>query len=250
MRSPEVAADPAAVARRLFAGIADEYDLLAELLSFGQNARWRRFLLSRVAVPADGRVLDVATGTARVARAVAQRTPAAIVGLDQSPAMLAAGVRALDDAGLTARIGLVRGDARCLPFPDRTFDAVTFTYLLRYVADPPATLAELARTLRPGGTLAGLEFSRPDSLPLQAAWWLHTRVGLPLAGALVSRSWYEVGRFLGPSIDRFYQRFPLESQRGWWSAAGIEDVHVRVMSWGGGVVMWGRKSEGGGSDEG
>ena len=121
MGSPEARPDPASVAHRLFGGIANDNDLLAELLSFGQNARWRRFLVSRVAVPLDGRLLDVATGTARVARELAQRTPASIVGIDQSRGMLNVGARAIGDAGLGSRIGLVRGDARSLPFADETF---------------------------------------------------------------------------------------------------------------------------------
>jgi demethylmenaquinone methyltransferase/2-methoxy-6-polyprenyl-1,4-benzoquinol methylase len=147
----------------------------------------------------------------------------------------------VDRAGLTSRIELVLAQGERLPFPDASFDAVTFTYLLRYVDDPAAILAELARVLRPGGTLANLEFHLPGNPLWRGLWLLYTRVGLPLAGRLVSRSWYEVGRFLGPSISGFYRRYPLGAQLDLWRAAGIPGVRARVMSLGGGVVVWGRR---------
>ena len=231
-------------ARRLFAGIAPEYDLMAELLSFGQNGRWRRFMVSRID-PEAGRVLDVATGTAGVAIEIARRTNARVVGLDQSPEMLAGGRRAVADAGLQDRISFVLGQGELLPFPDDSFDAVTFTYLLRYVDDPQAALRELARVLRPGGTLANLEFLTPPNPVWHAAWVLYTRVGLPLGGMVASREWRDTGRFLGPSITGFYAEHPLPDQGRWWRDAGISPVRYRPMSLGGGVVIWGTKTASG-----
>lgn len=228
----------------LFAGLPPRYDLLAEVLSFGQNRRWRQRLVSRVDAPAGTRVLDVATGTAGVALALARARLVLVVGLDQSAPMLTAGREAIVRAGLAPRLRLVLGRGEQLPFADRSFDAVTFTYLLRYVDDPPATLAELSRALRPGGRLAALEFHVPPNPPLRALWWLYTRMGLPLAGRVVSRSWYEVGRFLGPSISGFYQRHPLQEQLAWWRDAGIENARAQTMSFGGGVVIWGEKEGG------
>jgi demethylmenaquinone methyltransferase/2-methoxy-6-polyprenyl-1,4-benzoquinol methylase len=227
--------------RRLFAGLPGTYDRLAEVLSFWQNGRWRRFMVSRVRVPPGARVLDVATGTAGVAIQLARRTGAAVVGLDQSEPMLRTGAHAVERAGLASRIGLVLAQGERLPFPDAAFDAVTFTYLLRYVDDPAATLAELARVLRPGGTLANLEFHVPPNPLWRALWVLYTRAGLPVAGRLASRSWYEVGRFLGPSISGFYRRYPLAAQLDLWRGVDIADARARVMSLGGGVVVWGTK---------
>jgi demethylmenaquinone methyltransferase / 2-methoxy-6-polyprenyl-1,4-benzoquinol methylase len=222
-------------ARELFAPLGPTYDRYARLLSFGQDPRWRRFLVSRV--PASAlRVLDVATGTAAVAielaRAVHGRT---VVGIDQSPQMLAAGRARVERAGLAGRVELREGRAESLPFADGDFDALTFTYLLRYVDDPLATMRELARAVRPGGTIAMLEFAVPRGVwhPL---WELYVRAGLPLAGALVSPGWREVGRFLGPSIRSFHERVSLEEL---WRDAGIADVHTRRLSLGGGVVVWG-----------
>ena len=148
-------------------------------------------------------------------------------------------------AELAARIELVRGEAEQLPFADREFDALTFTYLLRYVDDPAATLAELARVVRPGGTVASLEFAVPESRVPRGLWRTYTSIGLPTLGRLASRDWYEVGRFLGPSIRGFYERYPLQQIVRLWQAAGIEAVKTRVMSLGGGVVIWGVKRDGG-----
>jgi len=214
---------------------------MGALLSFGQDPRWRRFLASRIAVPAGGRILDVATGTAAVAIELARWSSAGIVGLDQSEPMIRGGMERVSAQELDGRIRFVLGQGERLPFPDGAFDAVTFTYLLRYVDDPPTTLVELARVLRVGGTLANLEFHVPRSAAWRAAWRLYTRAVMPLVGGVVSRSWYDVGRFLGPSISNFYDRYPLGDQLTMWRAAGLSDVQARVLSLGGAVVVWGSK---------
>jgi len=192
-------------------------------------------MVDAVAVSSDARVLDVATGTGLVARALMRRYGCAVVGLDQSEEMLGR-ARAL----VGPSVELVVGEAESLPFEDASFDALTFTYLLRYVDDPAATMRELARVVRPGGRIAMLEFYVPAGVwhPL---WVLYTRVGLPALGRLVSREWYEVGRFLGPNISSFWRDHPLESVVSMWGAAGIDSVSARVMSVGGGVVMWGTR---------
>jgi demethylmenaquinone methyltransferase / 2-methoxy-6-polyprenyl-1,4-benzoquinol methylase len=211
---------------------------VAALFSFGQDPRWRRAMVAAVDVGADARVLDVACGTGLVSRALARRYGCSVVGLDQSPEMLSR-ARAL----VGPSVELVQGEAERLPFDDGAFDALTFTYLLRYVDDPAATMRELARVVRPGGRIAMLEFHVPRGLwhPL---WAIYTRVGLPVLGRLVSREWYEVGRFLGPSISGFWRRYPLDSVVSMWRAAGIGSVEARLMSVGGGVVMWGVRDGG------
>ena len=226
----------------LFSGLPSRYDALSALLSFGQDPRWRRAMVAAVeASPAD-RVLDVATGTGMVAAELARRYGCRVVGLDQSEEMLA-GARAklARDPALARRVELVAGEAERLPFADAEFDALTFTYLLRYVDDPAATLRELVRVVRPGGRLASLEFAVPRRAVVRALWMAWTRVGLPALGRLASRSWYEVGRFLGPSISELDRRLPPERQADLWRAAGIGSVAIRRMSLGGGVVMWGTK---------
>jgi demethylmenaquinone methyltransferase/2-methoxy-6-polyprenyl-1,4-benzoquinol methylase len=138
-------------------------------------------------------------------------------------------------------VELVEGRAEDMPFADASFDALTFTYLLRYVDDPAATLKELARVVRVGGTIASLEFAVPRGL-WRPAWELYVRLGLPAAGRVLSPGWHEVGRFLGPSIRGFYARYPLARVLELWREAGIEDVQARRLSLGGGVVIWGRRT--------
>jgi demethylmenaquinone methyltransferase / 2-methoxy-6-polyprenyl-1,4-benzoquinol methylase len=227
----------------LFSGLGREYDVMGALLSFGQDPRWRRELVAHTAAGPDEAVLDVATGTGLVARELVRRRGCRVVGLDQSEQMLAAArARLARDRRLASRIELVRGEAERLPFADGEFAALTFTYLLRYVDDPAATLRELARVVRPGGTVAALEFGLPD-WPLRAPWALYARAGLPLLGRLVSREWNAVGRFLGPSIAGFYAEHPLSSLPSLWRDAGIGDVGMRRMSFGAGVVMWGVRAD-------
>jgi demethylmenaquinone methyltransferase/2-methoxy-6-polyprenyl-1,4-benzoquinol methylase len=223
-------------ARTLFAPLGPTYDRYAALLSFGQDPRWRRFLVSCVDVGPRATVLDVATGTGAVARELVARRGCTVVGLDQSPEMLAE-ARRRAPAGVT----FVEGRAEQLPFPDAAFDAVTFTYLLRYVDDPAATLQELTRVVRPGGTIAGLEFAVPHG-PWRPLWELYVRIGLPAAGRVVSPAWADVGGFLGPSIRDFYSRYPEPQLRELWWDAGVRDVHTRRLSVGGGIVTWGRRA--------
>lgn len=224
-------------AQALFAPLGPTYDRYAALLSFGQDPRWRRFLVSRVRVGRGARVLDVATGTGAVARELIKRTGCTVVGLDQSAEMLAEARRRLP-----AAMELVEGDAEHLPFPDASFDALTFTYLMRYVDDPGASLAELARVVRPGGTVAGLEFGLPPNPLARACWRAYVGIGLPLAGRVISPGWREVGDFLGPSIEQLWKRLPLERLLALWREAGTEDVAYRRLSLGGGIVIWGRRS--------
>jgi demethylmenaquinone methyltransferase/2-methoxy-6-polyprenyl-1,4-benzoquinol methylase len=209
------------------------------LMSFGQDPRWRRALVDALDPRPGQRVLDVATGTGMVAFAVAARG-AAVVGLDQSPAMLArARAKLVAAPELAGRVSFMAGEAERLPFPDAAFDGLSFTYLLRYVDDPAATLAELGRVVRPGGRVAMLEFGVPPQPALRALWRAYTRAGLPLIGRLFSPAWAEVGRFLGPSIERFHAAQPDLS--GLWRRAGFEAVGERRMSFGAGVIVWGER---------
>jgi demethylmenaquinone methyltransferase / 2-methoxy-6-polyprenyl-1,4-benzoquinol methylase len=221
-----------ATARALFAPLGPGYDRYSALLSFGQDPRWRRFLVSRLDVGAQDTVLDVATGTGLVARELIRRFSCTVVALDQSPEMLE--IAAKRTEGL--RVTLVEGRAEELPFEDGQFAAVTFTYLLRYVEDPRATLRELARVVRPGGTVAMLEFAVPRGI-WRVLWELWVRIGLPGAGRLISPGWHEVGRFLGPSIRSFWKRYDAVEL---FREAGIRNVSARRMSLGGGIVVWGR----------
>jgi demethylmenaquinone methyltransferase/2-methoxy-6-polyprenyl-1,4-benzoquinol methylase len=227
-------------ATELFAPLGPSYDRWGAVLSFGQDPRWRRFLVSRIEAGPTDTVLDVATGTAAVALELVRQKDCFVVGVDRTPEMLDEGRRRVALAAATRKVRLQEADARSLPFDDGQFDALTFTYLLRYVDDPAATVAELARVLKPGGTIAGLEFAVPRGV-WRPLWELWTRVGLPIAGRLIGGGWHEVGTFLNPSIREFYDRWPEPRLLAAWREAGIAEVETRRLSLGGGVVTWGRK---------
>ena len=221
-------------ARELFAPLGPTYDRVGAALSLGQDPLWRRFLVRRL--PRDqGHVLDVASGTGLVAAELLRRGYR-ITALDQSHEMLAVARARLD-----GRADFVEASAEALPFADGAFDHLTVTYLLRYVDDPAATLAELARVVRPGGVVASLEFGVPGG-PARPLWELYVGAVLPLAGAVLRNGWQEVGSFLGGSIRDFWRRFPLERQLELWRKAGVRDLEVRRLSLGGGVVIWGTKA--------
>jgi demethylmenaquinone methyltransferase/2-methoxy-6-polyprenyl-1,4-benzoquinol methylase len=237
-------------ALQLFEGLPRRYDATGAAMSFGQDPRWRAAMVAAVRPEPGMRILDVATGTGMVARALAAKG-ADVTALDQSEAMLAVarsrqtGTADAADAADSAdsadsahgHITFVTGEAEHLPFEDASFDALTFTYLLRYVDDPAATLMELARVVKPGGRIGMVEFGVPENPALRQLWRAHTRVGLPVMGRAVSTAWYEVGRFLGPNIEQFHTAYP--DLATLWERAGIDGVIQRRMSFGAGLVMWG-----------
>lgn len=222
---------------QLFSGLPRHYDRVGAAMSLGQDPRWRRALVDFIAPRRGMRILDVATGTGMVAFALAARG-AEVVGLDQSHAMLAAArARLARTPELASRISFLVGEAEALPFADGEFDALSFTYLLRYVDDRAATMSELARVVAPGGRIGMVEFGVPGDPLLRTLWRVYTRVGLPLLGRAVSRSWYDVGRFLGPNIEWLHEAEP--DLPALWGKAGIAQPTRRDMSFGAGVVMVG-----------
>lgn len=238
-----MAGDRTRFARRLFAGIAPQYERMGALLSFGQDERWRRFLVSRSNAVPGSWVLDVAAGTQLVSRALAAGRNVRVVALDQSEPMLRAGSEPNRLAGLDGRIEPIIAHADHLPFADGSFDAVSFTYLLRYVDDPAATVRELTRVLRDGGSIAMLEFHAPTGVLPRAGWWFHTRVVMPVLGSVASPAWARTAAFLGPNISRFVAAHPLEEWARWFQEAGIRHVRTRSFLFGSAVVLWGVKTQ-------
>jgi demethylmenaquinone methyltransferase / 2-methoxy-6-polyprenyl-1,4-benzoquinol methylase len=222
---------------QLFSGLPDHYDRVGAVMSFGQDPRWRRALIDAIEPRPGMRILDVATGTGMVAFGLAARG-AEVVGLDQSEAMLGgARARLARSPQLAGRLSLVLGEAEALPFADAEFDALSFTYLLRYVDDRAATMHELARVVKPGGRIGMVEFGVPGDSVLRWLWRIHTRAGLPLLGRAVSRDWYDVGRFLGPNIEQFHESEP--DLPALWQQAGIGQARQRDLSFGAGIVVTG-----------
>jgi len=228
-------------AQDLFDGIAHSYDTWAQVLTFFQYLRWRRFLVSRMALRPRNLVLDVCTGTAGVALEIARHHNGQIVGLDVTHSMLEAGLSAVEKRSLDGRIQLIQGRAEHLPFPDETFDTVVFTYLLRYVQEPDATIRELSRVLKPGGELLSLEFGIPENSWIKALWLTYNRVVMPIVTIPISRGWHRVGCFLGPSISDFCQRCPVDRIAVIWRENGIPLVETRRLFQGVAIVMWGTK---------
>ncbi len=189
------------------------------------------------AEPIAFRVLDMASGTGALAFDLLQRDGLEVVAADITRPMLRQAQRR---AAAGDRLALCECTAEAPPFADASFDALVFAYLLRYVSDVPATLRGLARLLRPGGTMASLDFAVPAGVwhPL---WRLYTDAVLPLAGALFSPHWRRVGAFLGPSIRDFYRRWPEPHLLQAWREAGFPDVRARRLSLGGALVIWGTK---------
>lgn len=229
------------VAREVFAGLPRRYGGLAWLLSFGQDRRWRQAVVDHVAASGPGRVLYVATGPAGVALAIARATSATVVGVDLNEPMLRQGLANVRAANRMGQVVLAAGRGERLPLADASVDAISFSYLLRYVEDPAATIAEMARCLRPGGTMASLEFYVPPNRGWRAAWNLYVRAVLPAAGGWPAAG---PGGGWGVSSPRASRRYPLDGHLRAWERAGMRDVGWRVMSVGGGLVMWGTKRDG------
>lgn len=219
-------------ALELFAPIARNYERWSAWLSMLQDPRWRATMVSGLGLAPGARVLDVAAGTGLITRLL-QHDGHTVISLDLSAEMLAAA----REQGAQA----VRATAEALPFPEASFDALTFGYLLRYVSDPLAVMQEFSRVLRPGGTIGMVEFGRPHGV-WRPLWWGYTRIGLPAVGMLAGPGWSRVGAFLGPSIDRFHNRFPPDALPALWQQAGFVDVRTANPSLRGGLLMWARRA--------
>lgn len=229
-------------ARHLFNGIARDYEGPAQILSLFQYYRWHRSLISCLDLTPETSVLEVGIGTGLIASHLARKTGCTVVGLDLSDQMLAQALRNLTARRLGAAVQLVQGQAESLPFGDEVFDAVVFTFLLRYVEDPQATLQELARVAKRGGQVAYLEFFVPRGPVWYPLWLAYTRLGLPLVARFFSPAWGETGSFLGPSISGFYRRYTLEGLKHMWNLAGIGHIETRILSLGGAMVMKGERA--------
>jgi len=218
---------PNQTARRLFAPIASTYERWARILSLGQDGRWRRVMVEGLSIPVGCKVLDVAAGTGSITRQLQARGHL-VTAVDISREMLE---RHPGPDRIQAR-------AELLPFATSTFDGLTFGYLLRYVEDPVSCLAELARVVRPGGGIGMVEFGLPSGV-WRPPWLAYSGVMLPAFGWLIGPGWHEVGRFLRGSIEDFHLSHL--DQTMLWREAGLVDVVVRHLSFGGGLIMWGRK---------
>lgn len=210
----------------MFDRIAHRYDLLNRVMSLGIDRRWRRRLLR--ALPTDGRLLDVATGTADVALALAARSPDAdVTGLDPSANMLAVGREKAIRAQLAERVHLIEGDAQAMPFPDDHFAGACIAFGIRNVPDRVQGLREMARVTAPGGVVAVLELSEPRGGPLAALARVHVHHVIPRLGAWLSGD--REYRYLQKSIQAFP---PADAFCALMRDAGLHDPVAHRLTFG------------------
>jgi demethylmenaquinone methyltransferase/2-methoxy-6-polyprenyl-1,4-benzoquinol methylase len=218
--------------RGVFDSVADNYDLMNDLMSAGAHRIWKRFTLSLTNLRPGQRALDVAGGTGDLASGLARQVGEGglVVLADINAAMLERGRDRLIDAGRVGNIQYVQANAERLPFGDNSFDCITIGFGLRNVTDKPAALASMRRALKPGGQLLVLEFSQPIApglAPLYDAYSFHV---LPLLGKLVARDESSY-RYLAESIRMHPNQ---EKLLAMMTAAGLEGCRYHNLS--GGIV--------------
>ena len=188
----------ASYVRRLFHTIADRYDLITRLLSYGQDRRWKARLTAMSGARAGTRALDLASGTGDIAFALAARG-ARVVGLDITHRMMEL---ARQKPGAAGVVGFVTGDMTALPCADAAFDLVTTGYGLRNVPRIEPALAEIHRVLRPGGLLLSLDFNRPSNPAVRAIYLAYLTVVGSALGLALHRD-PDTYRYIPESIRRY-----------------------------------------------
>ena len=222
----------------MFTDIADRYDLLNSLLSFQRDGAWRKFAVSKTGLQPGGLALDVATGTGRMARLLAQcNDDSRIVGVDFCPDMLSKARARLSVLPHKKRIHLISGDALRLSFPDDTFDCVTISFALRNVVSIADAFHEMTRVVKPGGRVVSLELTRPTSWFVKPIYHVYLRHIMPYIGSLISGS-REAYNYLPQSILEFSS--PEEVKRV-MEEAGLQEVETYRLTLGTATVHAGVK---------
>ena len=195
-------------------------------MSFGLDRGWRRRLIQ--SMPGHGRILDVATGTADVALAIARAHPdVTVTGLDPSVGMLDVGHRKIGQRSMAERVELIEGDAQAMDFPDNTFSGTTIAFGIRNVPDRTQGLREMARVTQPGGPISILELSEPKGGIMAFFARIHVHFLVPWMGSLLSgRKEY---RYLQSSIEAFP---PADEFAHMMKEAGLTDIQVHRLTFG------------------
>ena len=214
---------------KMFDRISPKYDRLNHLLSFNIDKTWRRKTAKAVAKSQPETILDLATGTADLAIALAKYNPQAhIIGVDFSEKMLAIGKEKVKKQGLENQIDLHLGDAAALPFEDQSFDAITVAFGVRNFEDLQQGLSEICRVLKPNGQVFILEFSMPEKFPIKQAYQLYFKHILPKIGKHVSKDAWAYS-YLPESVERFPKPTTfLQTLNG----NGLHEATARSLTWG------------------
>ena len=224
----------AAYVQEMFGRIARRYDRMNRLMTFGQDRRWRRFVVQQAALPPGGWLLDIATGTGDIAFEAGRQVPDLhIVAADFALPMMRVGQRR-DGAD---RLSWQAADTLHLPYPDGVFDAVTSGYLFRNVTDIPAALAEQRRVLKAGGRLVTLDTTPPPRNLLRPFIQFHLRVVIPALGRIVTGQ-ADAYRYLPESTLGFKTA---EELAALMRDAGLVEVGFRRFMFGTMAVHWGTK---------
>jgi demethylmenaquinone methyltransferase/2-methoxy-6-polyprenyl-1,4-benzoquinol methylase len=226
----------AARIRHMFATIVPRYDLVNTLMTLGLDRRWRRITVA-MAQPEDAAALDIATGTGELAFALERAGAATVVGVDFCYEMVAAAVKKSAAADFPKRIVFATGDALALPFADATFDCIVNGFMLRNVADLPATFTELYRVLKPGGRLVCLDLTRPRG-PLRHFFDLYIATFVPLLGVVVGRK-FGAYRYLFQSLTIHPDADTLARMM---RDAGFAEACYRLTGFGTVAIHLGRKT--------
>jgi demethylmenaquinone methyltransferase/2-methoxy-6-polyprenyl-1,4-benzoquinol methylase len=213
----------------MFNSIAPSYDFLNHLLSLGIDKLWRRRLVKRLLRANPQNVLDVATGTADLALALAKSSPyVKVVGIDISESMLAIGMVKVKKRKLDNRIALKKASALCIPYADNHFNAAMVAFGVRNFEDLSQGLKEICRVLKPGGELAVLEFSMPHHWPFNALYRFYFLKFLPWIGGKVSGNRLAY-TYLPESVLTFPQG---ETFAQILKSCGFNDVEIRGQTFG------------------
>jgi demethylmenaquinone methyltransferase/2-methoxy-6-polyprenyl-1,4-benzoquinol methylase len=224
----------AAYVQGMFDRIAGRYNLMNRLMTFGQDLRWRRFVVQQAKLKPGDKLLDLATGTGDIAFEALRQTPGIqAVGGDFSLGMMLVG-KTLPRGD---QVGWSGADALNLPFPDDTFNALTAGYLMRNVIDIPRAFAEQRRVLKAGGRAVILDTSPPPDNLLRPFIEIHLRYVIPLAGRLIGGD-AAAYQYLPESTQKFKTPDELAALMG---AAGFKNVQYRQFMFGTQVIMWGEK---------
>ncbi|MDH5424211.1 MAG: bifunctional demethylmenaquinone methyltransferase/2-methoxy-6-polyprenyl-1,4-benzoquinol methylase UbiE [Gammaproteobacteria bacterium] len=226
------AGEKAGKVAEVFHSVADKYDIMNDVMSFGVHRLWKRFTLAQTGLKNGQRVLDLAGGTGDLALKMSRMVgdSGEVVLSDINGSMLSNGRDRLTDEGVAGNIRYVQANAECLPFPDDYFDCITMAFGLRNVTDKDMALRSMQRILKPGGRLLVLEFSKPVAPGLSPVYDFYSFKLLPMMGKVIAND-EESYRYLAESIRMHPDQDTLKSMM---QEAGFERCDYHNLT--GGIV--------------